>query len=349
MKRNLRLLCVLLCGALLLPLYGCTGRELYERLLIHGIGVDADREGFLVTVRSSAGADEEELFTATGATVAEALNSLARTTGRKPFYAHNTMVVFGRGCAQRGLADCTEFFTRSYDTRPAVKLYLAQTTAEEVLSYQQNGAYVRMAELARLSESGSETGDVVQTELLDFYNEMQQTGVSVLPVLKLTSQGVEVSGTAVFADFTLQGTLTGEQTTGLLAVRGQLHRGVVSVSVGGGEEALALRRCRAKLSLLPGGEAPQFLLELRVTAAMAAEQPESDRHAAALATALETHLRHQVSSALHTALSEYGCDVFGLGQLVSRSDPARWAALAPNWSETVKKCEITLAVTAKIE
>lgn len=349
MKMSMRLLCVALCALLLLPLYGCTGRELYERLLIHGIGVDANGDGYSVTVRSSAGADREELFAAKGATVAEALNSLSRTTGRKPFYAHNLMVVFGRSCAQQGLADCIEFFTRSYDTRPAVKLSLAQTTAEEVLSYQADGAYVRMAELARLSESGKETGDVVQTELLDFYNETQQVGAAVMPIFKLGSQGVEVSGTAVFADFALQGSLTREQTAGLLAVRGQRQQGVVSVSAENGEEALSLRRCKANITLLSVGEVPQFLIELSVTASMAAEQPETEQLSSQLSASLEKLLRTRGSDALQTALCDYHCDVFGLGQLLARSDPDRWAELRADWGETVKNCEITLAVTAKIE
>ena len=127
---------------LCLPLAGCGYQELAERLLIHGIGVDVGEDGgFLVSVRSSfsTGDEGEEYFTAQGDSVLEALSSLSLSTGREPFYSHNYLVVFGRECAEQGLNRCLDFFVRYYNTRPAVQVFLAAGTAEEVLSAQKDG------------------------------------------------------------------------------------------------------------------------------------------------------------------------------------------------------------------
>ena len=89
-----KMLAFLLALALALPLQGCGYRELYERLLIHGIGVDLAEDGFLVTVRSSISPEDEgeEYFRCEGRSVLEALTNLSLSTGREPFYSHNCSV-----------------------------------------------------------------------------------------------------------------------------------------------------------------------------------------------------------------------------------------------------------------
>ena len=82
-KLGAALLAVIMC----ITLSGCNYPELYERVLIHGIGVDWTGSGYRVTVRSSASAEDEgeELFTCEGETVLQALSDLSLTTGREPF------------------------------------------------------------------------------------------------------------------------------------------------------------------------------------------------------------------------------------------------------------------------
>ena len=67
--------CLALCTGLFLSLSACTSfMELYERLLIHGIGIDCGKNGYVVTVRSSTSSEEEgeEFFKSEGETVLEA-------------------------------------------------------------------------------------------------------------------------------------------------------------------------------------------------------------------------------------------------------------------------------------
>ena len=146
--------------ALCVSLSGCSYPELYERVLIHGIGVDWTGDGYRVTVRSSASAEDEgeELFVSEGETVLQALSDLSLTTGREPFYSHNYLVVFGMDCALNGLDDCLDFFVRYYNTRPAVKMFLSATTAQEVLSTEKDGKLMKMSQLQALGRGGQYNG-----------------------------------------------------------------------------------------------------------------------------------------------------------------------------------------------
>ena len=114
-----------------------------------------EKNGYVVTVRSSTSSEEEgeEFFKSEGETVLEALNNLSLLTGREPFYSHNYLVVFGRECAKEGLDSSLDFFVRYYNTRPAVKMFLAENTAEEVLGAEKDGKLLRMSELQQLANS----------------------------------------------------------------------------------------------------------------------------------------------------------------------------------------------------
>lgn len=356
-KTAVRFLCLALCAAMLLGLWGCGGRELYERLLIHGIGVDTDGDGFTVTVRSSISPEDEgeEYFKCHGDSVLEALNSLSLSTGRKPFYAHNYLVVFGKSCAERGLDRCLDFFVRYYNTRPSVRMYLAEGRAEDVLSFQKDGKYLKMSELQQLGDGGRETGRAVSVEILDFVNGVKRQGSSpILPVLRVGEDAVEIASTAYFDGYTLKGFLTLSETRGYLAVKNRLEHGeavisgeefgTVTLSLAGSGGAVEIDRSGAGL--------PGFCLHVRAKGDVSAVSGGRDQlepeYYGVLEARLAEELRGEVESALKQAVREDHCDIFGFGALLYRQDPDQWRRISADWDALMAECKYTIDVTAEI-
>lgn len=350
MRRKLIAACLGL--ALALGLSGCGYPELYERVLVHGIGVDWDGREYRVTVRSSASPEDEELFTSQGATVLEALSNLSLSTGREPFYAHNYLVVFGMDCARRGLDECLDFFVRYYNTRPAVKLFLAEDTAEEVLSAEKDGRLMKMSELQALGRGGRYNGQAAQVELLDFVNGLKGEGSSpVLPVLRPTEDGVEVAATAYFTGCQVAGTLNREQTRGWLAAMDQLEMGELAVE---GEKigavTLSLREVRGKIGAQLEGR-PVFRLQVEVDADIsAADGPHTAQpdFYAALESAAQDQLQSQVRQAIAQAVEQDGCDIFGFGNLLFRKSTGYWRQNAQDWPELMKQCQYQVSARVKV-
>ncbi len=348
--------CVILCAALLLPLWGCGGRELYERLLIHGVGVDADGDGFVVTVRSSLspGDEGEEYFRCEGRTVLEALNSLSRSTGRQPFYAHNYLVVFGRECAQRGLDRCLDFFVRYYNTRPAVRMYLAEDRAEDILSFQKDGKYLRMSELQQLGDSSEDTGRTVKVEILDFINGVKRQGSSpVLPVLRASEEEVRIVSTAYFDGYILKASLTPEETRGFLAVKDRLDHGEAVVEGEFGTATLSLSGASGSVKVTTGENGrPEFEIQVEARADLSALTGGRDRPApsdyGALETALAKVLEREITDAVNRAVIQDHCDIFGFGALLYRRDPAYWKTISADWEEQMAQCSYHVSVTAAV-
>lgn len=355
-KRLFRAVCLLLCAALLTGLWGCGGRELYERLLIHGIGVDAEGEDFIVTVRSSISSEDEgeEYFKCRGGSVLEALNSLSLSTGRKPFYAHNYLVVFGKSCGERGLDHCLDFFVRYYNTRPAVRVYLAEDKAEDILSFQKDGKYLKMGELQQLGDSSRDTGRTVGVELLDFINGVKRQGSSpVLPVLRAEEDGVKISSTAYFDGYRLQGFLTLEETRGYLAVKEKLENGEVVLRDGElGTVTLSLTGGKGEISWEMEESAPSFLLRVQAQGDVSAISGGRNRLEPADYGTLERcfaeKLRGEIEEAVKKAVLRDHCDIFGFGALLYREAPEHWRSLSESWKEQMARCEYRVEVSAKV-
>lgn len=345
---------VLLVLALCAGLSGCSYPELYERVLIHGIGVDWTGEGYRVTVRSSASAGDEgeELFIAEGETVLKALSDLSLTTGREPFYSHNYLVVFGADCAKRGLDDCLDFFVRYYNTRPAVKMFLSAGTAEEVLSAEQDGKLMKMSQLQALGRGGRYNGQAAEVEVLDFINAVKGEGTSpVLPVLGVHDGEVEVFATAYFKGCRLAGLMGPEETRGWLMAMDRLEAGELAVEgPEGGRVTLSLRDVLGSIKADPSG-GPTFGIRLEVDADISsADRADMDRGDAyeQIEDSARRMVEDEVRGAIDRAVVEGGCDIFGFGRLLYREGPEYWRENKERWPDLMAECRYQVSASVKV-
>lgn len=347
---------VVLIGGLCAVLSGCGYRELHQRILIQGIGVDKTSQGYRVTVRAASSEEEtgEELYTCQGASVLEALSSLSLSTGREPFYSHNYLVVFGRSCGEEGLDKSMDFFIRYYNTRPAVQMYLAEDRAEEILSAKRDDQFVPIQELQNLGKSGKYNGKAVSVDFLEFVNGASRPGSSpVLPVLGIKQDRVELLGTAYFQKYQLAGFLTLDQTRGYLAMKGTLKSGELVVQ---GEDfgtvTLTVSKGSGKREVDFQGDVPIFRTVYQVTADVSAISGETSSLGEEFYTAVERKVAQQLEKEMNQVLEEVlledQCDIFGFGNYLSQRYPKRWESLSQNWEEEMTRCQYEVKVEATV-
>lgn len=345
---------IVICLCMMLS--GCGYRELHQRILIQGIGVDRTSTGYEVTVRAagSQGDQEDELYTCQGASVLEALSSLSLSTGREPFYSHNYLVIFGRSCGEEGLDRSMDFFIRYYNTRPAVQMYLASDTAKEILSVKTDNQFTPIEELQNLGQSGEYNGKAVAVDFLDFVNSAQRPGSSpVLPVISAEENGAQIVGTAYFQRYKLAGFLSLEQTRGYLAAKGKLKNGELVVSGENfGTVTLTISKGSGKREVTFCGETPVFRTVVQVTAdvsAISGEQGELDEYFyKEVEEQASLQIHKEIESALEQGLLEDRCDIFGFGNLLSQRDSQAWKTLGDSWETTMAQCQYEIQVDTTV-
>ena len=352
-----RILALLGAALLLLTQTGCAGRELYQRLLVHAVGVDWENGAYTVTVRSASapGEEHEECFTGEGPSVAQALGTLALTAGREPFYAHNYLLIFGASCGEERLSDALDFFVRFHNTQPTVQVALAQgVSAADLLRYRENGKLLPITRLQSLGEAQDSTGLALRVELLDFINTARRPGASpLLPLLSLPEEGPATRGAVYFRDGALQGSLTGEEVRALLAAKGRLRGGSLLLEDPDlGRITVAFTGSSAQVEAAPAGDAAAFALTVQLQGDAVSldggrEHLEPQDYPLAEAV-LSREMEAAIRALWEATAVAHGCDVLGLGAALSRRDPAAWQPLEASWPETLPRCAFSVTVQSHI-
>ena len=171
-KRNAPLYVSAVCIALLLS--GCSKTQIQDRLIIKGIGIDSENGGYTLTLQyiDTAAAEESPAVHTTevyGDTVSDAVGNIKNSTGKEPFLGQNTAVVLGRQTAETNADNTLDYFLRYNDARPNVKLYISETTANEVLTFVKDGEVIPIENISSLSPESSLKGH--HYTLLDFVNQ----------------------------------------------------------------------------------------------------------------------------------------------------------------------------------
>ena len=352
MKKSLTLLLAALLFAA--SVAGCAP-ELYERALISAVGVDKTEDGCRVTVRAAqanAGGTEISL-SGEGKTVPEALNEITRVTGQQPLYSHNTLVVFGMDCAQDGLKEYLDFFLRHYDSRPTVKVFLSETTAEDILRVE-SAEEPRAAQIAELAKSADYSGLSADVNLIGLINGTYGEGASaVVPILR-RDERIEPAGTALLHDLSLRHTLSAAELHGLLLLQGALRAGqFVVADPECGDVTLVVRESDCEIRFTGTAEAPRFEISLQIVGEISAVTGSRYHIGSETFPRLEKALAAQACEAVEAYLSAAvyaaSCDAAGFGGAVLRDAPDVWRAVSADWASVLPDSVFDMNVQAAIE
>ena len=91
-----------------LLLTGCSeGRQLHQKLIIQGIGIDNSESGYLLTVqaldfKNPANEDEPNIKTieVEGTSLVSALENISKKTSLTPVYSQNMIIIIGESIAK---------------------------------------------------------------------------------------------------------------------------------------------------------------------------------------------------------------------------------------------------------
>jgi len=335
-------------------LSGCAP-ELHQRLLVKAVGIDLDTNGYCVTICAAKtdGSGGEMSYSSTGETVPQALESIALETGKKPLYAHTAVLVFGMDCAERGIEDCLDFFLRHYDSKPTVKLCVAETSAKEVLMIPDAEApTVRAQRIADAMQAVHFTGGAAEADLIDLINHsMGKRCGTVLPVIKAEESPV-ISGAILLQEMRAEKPLNASALRGYLLLSGKLHAGETPVRTEQyGTISVSVTKSKCQLSFSGTKEEPAFTVQLRVKGEISALAKGLLRLDSAAFPVLEQayaeELLHDAEAYIRTAVQN-GTDAVGLMDVMRRALPDDWDDTAAPY-EYLKQAVFDVQITAEID
>lgn len=392
-RKKISLLSLILISVLLFT--SCLNPvQLSQRAIVQAVGVDLEDDGqlkltlqvFAPAVNGGGGisatADNAKIIEAKGETVSQAVQNATLVQGKQLFVGHNRVIIIGAELAKKGLNPILSYFSSSPYSRQSVQLIMAKDRADAILKARINQGMLPAETLEKIIKNTQESGIFPTVQLYRFLQTLESEHDSaVLPVMSLVQKSPEnssnqdggssdqqgggdqidevssvaISEVAVFSGTKLAGTLGERDSRGLLWIRGDVKKTVLTLSAGQYEKvSLQVHDASSRLTpKIQGGKAAFSLsvhcdAAIRETVTQEGYVPRSE-DVDLLASAAEKLIREECLAAFQHAGREFRTDVFHMGNLVWQKDAAFWKTLRENWQEQMDQVGFTVDVAVDLD
>lgn len=344
-----KIVCAFITVMIAVVFSGCT-EELYERMLIKGLGVDYEKGSYQVSVRVADPLEDSEKFlTAKGDTVYDALNSLSLQSGDTQMYSHCYYVIFGNGAAQNGLGDTMSFFTKFFHSSPDIPFFVSEGTAEEIIKPQKENKMISSEEISNFWKSQKNSGLVIRTDLLNLVDQAEKIGeTSLLPILQKEEEKLSLGGTKMFFRYMPAGVLTEDQTMGYLAVQGRLKKAVVVVEDQEyGKITAEFTSAKPEIQFGDNPDEVNIYVEAQCSLVSVTQgYPSTSQEFQRVEALIAKKLKENIISCIDAAY-EKGCDVFSIGHKLYREKGEYWDSIANDWDEKMMELQFQVETEVK--
>ena len=291
-----RLVCLLLPLCLLC---GCRPKtEVGDQIVVTGIALDSRDGRYRVSVQAVEQSDPATAtYTASGDTVAQALQGFLNEAGKRTYILQNRILVLGREhCQRTSLFDTLDYFIRTQEGQATVQLAVCRGDPSALLSVDGGSDAIPADYVSQLLQEGYRTTRCVSACLLDVERSLSGMYDAALPILEVSDGTPRLSGTALFRDGRLVGELTDRQTRGLLLANGDSDRCVYTVN----GTALELEEQHTSVAVTPTQTGWHYRITL--TAASSVREVGTP-YSEALLRRAEAELAADIEEAMHAIIA----------------------------------------------
>ena len=341
-------------------LCGCSrGREVHEQLVIQGIAIDKENDGYILTAQAydfQSPKDEKEpsvrVIEVSGETLLEALQNITQKTSLTPIYSQNTVILMGESVAKSGVNDFIDFFIRHCEARPKVKICACKGSASHALKIKQGEKAFKAQNINDLIP------DELCSDVMHFVGDVRggisDPYVALIDVSEDT--GAMLIGVSVFHEDEIACSLVGEDLFGFMLIKGVPHFGSCIVSDEFfGEVTCTPEKASAKIwSELRENMYPIFKINLNINmAAFSFDHKSKGERTEDDVQRLRAKLECEVQNILQKTLAKIisaGSDALGFGKILRNMHLEYFKKLDGNWKNIMSKCdyEITQKSNLKI-
>ena len=223
---------------------GCTGsRHLKDLFIVEGLGIDYYDNNLSVTLQglkvNVSNASDTPLgnmvvnTSASGTTVSNAINNIAKAVSKRAFFGHNKIIVLSKELAQNDIKNYIDYFLRSEDSRADVAICVSNEKAKFILESKENDANVPSENILFLINNNEETGQSIlvnENEFLMLYEDKYSD--IYLPVIerKDDESTVKSAGVALFSDNRLAYITNDIETKGFVILNNKAKDVLIQIS-----------------------------------------------------------------------------------------------------------------------
>ena len=310
--------------------------KIKDRDIIQGMAVDAEQEGYSLTVQTYKPSslqepkNEYELHTAQGRTLFEALTSLNAITGQQAFFSNLQVIVLSRETLEKGLSPILDFFSRYSEIRKNVTVVASQCKAAELLTVDGETDILPAERIEKIMSFGTDSSNHDGSRLMDITERyLSNASDAFLPLLDVKEQDnsrtVKICGTLCFSGAHPSGVMSPEQSVGFDWISGFSSRQSIVLDTEIAVFTMSVQNTSCKISAKINDGVPLVNVELSVVCNLSeveSKQPEiSQKDITEIIPLLSREVTSMAQSTVDKAFFELDSDIFKFGKVVRRDCP----------------------------
>jgi len=341
-------------------------KELHERLLVEGIGIDFEDSKFKVTLQFfdadfTTKEDEDEIQTVqvSGDSILDCLNKINLIKGEKLLYSHNFILLLGEEAVKNDINNITDFFTRHYEIRPDVPTFVIKNSkASEAMKIKINNEPIKPTEIADIGKSdflnAKEIGSNILNLVKNIQNETSDPKLIALNLEKTENNNtLKSDGLAVFSENKLAGYLDLEESAGFLVTRNILKNYTQVIEIPEiGKVSYNINSSDRKINVNIKNNLPEFNIFIDIKFSIY----EIDNKNSAinkdffniLEENLNKKLKENVIKTIDKTVKNYQSDIFNFGQVLSKNNNDYYKKIKFNWKNILQNSEFNVRINSKI-
>lgn len=404
MKWKMLFLIVPILSLCMLP--GCWDYIEYEDLaLVFAMGIDMDEQTGQVTValqyvvpgasKGGGGGDGSKgalsqvaIKTASGLTIADAVQKIQQSVGKRLFYGYMDIEVVGEAAAKNIMEDIMGMNDRATSIRNTARLVIASGKAADALSIEETDISVpAAAHIRKLADETISTGNAFPIIIEDFIEHMQIEGLEpIAPRLITTaavknegrsgssSEGIQgtgskgglkeghhtIDGMAAFKGGNFAGWLDGTESRGLAWITGKSMTPYLSFKTSEDADTKGImffRVTKSKGRIKAALDNGKPVINVNVYAEADLRKYAKTMEPEILTPGvikmiqrdLESTIHSEIEAALEKGQKELKTDIFGFGFAFYRQYPKLWHSMyEQKWEEVFPDVTVNIKVKAKV-
>lgn len=345
-------------------------KEVNSLAVVAGLAVDKDMESNkykiaveIINLESSNGESKikSEILHCEGPTIFESVRNLIKKTGRKLYWSHAKVVIFGEGLAREGIGPALDWIVRDAEVRADMYVIVSrEKTAEEILEFKTSIEDLVSFQIAMTMLRRKSTENYKEEDIWHILNDFSEKGMSdVVPAVQRSmfeNDAIPViSGSGVFKKDKLVGWLEGEETKDVLYVRDEIKDGLLiieNVEGTGNNVVFELEGNKTRVEVDYKNGKLIFNVDVKPQVVIAeingSKDFISEKNRDKLARYADKIIEKRIKGTVEKVKNEYGSDTFKFGNLVERKMPDLWKDVSKNWENELKKAEVNVKVELNI-
>ena len=332
---------VLLCIPLL---SGCQKTQIHDRMIIKGVGIDKYGEEYAVTVQyidnySDGSEQQNKCIQVKGKSIGDAMGKIKNSSGSEPFLGQNSAIIVGWETAKGDMEAILDYFIRYSDARPTVKLYVSETTAEDILTLKVSDSIIPIDHMTTISPSNSKNDNLFT--ILNFINQSKNsTDTPTATVIRVDQNTIKLSSVAAIGgegeiyeldenDFITYKTLIGIDNGTVLSFDGLSGR---------------VTKCGTNITAKDRNDTLDFDISCKLDITIL-ENPDNLSESE-IERIFSEELHNIADSSVKDMLNVKNYDVYSLGRHLKFSDSKKYNN-TEFYTESLKNCNVNINIECK--